>query len=338
VPALAIAVGAASSVLIAHLAPPPARTPLLPTQTEPNLPLPRSSAAMAYDPATRTTLLFGGDYAGHRLDDTWSWSGSRWTQLHPPASPPGLTAPQMAYDPRSEAVVLIGGSAGSATSSAPSTWTWDGSTWRPEPGSGLQGPVDAALATDAAAGQVILVSAESGTRGIGTWVWSGRHWSLLHPPTSPPQAGLLAYDEASGRLLMVTGPDATSLGSSGGDVWSWDGTTWSPVGGPAAAVPTDGEHRPDVLAPSADGPLLLTSSDMYLWDADRWVNQGLTPDPRRIAEAVAYDAAAQEVVLFGGNCLTCLGLPLVELDDTWTWDGRWAPRAGAIPPTPVIAT
>ncbi len=335
-PALAIAIGGGSSVLIAHLMPPPVRIPELPTQVEPYLPLPRSSAAMAYDPATRTALLFGGDYAGRSLDDTWSWNGTRWSQLHPRSSPPGLTRPDMAYDPGSGRMVLVGGMGGRSASVELSTWSWDGATWQPRPGSSFSAPMQPALATDDATGQLILVTG-SQPAGAATWVWAGGLWAPLHPAVSPPQSGLLAFDGRSGRLLLLTRP-AANRNAPGGQLWAWDGSTWSPAASPASHAPSDDGSRPDVLSPSAEGPVLLTPSAIYLWDAGRWVDQGLTPDPRRTAEAVAYDPSRQQVVMFGGNCLTCLGLPLVDLDDTWTWDGRWAPGAGAISPTPVTAT
>jgi hypothetical protein len=339
VPALAIAIGGGSSVLIAHLVPPPARSPELPTQAEPNLPPPRSSAAMAYDPAIGNTLLFGGEGAGRQLDDTWSWNGARWSQLHPRSSPPGLTAPEMAYDPRSGRMILVGvvsGGGGGTGSSELSTWSWDGSAWQLGAGLTFNASVRPELGADDATRQLILVTA-GGSAGAATWVWSDGLWAPLHPALSPPQSGLLAFDPQSSRLLLLTGAAAKGA-APGGQLWAWNGSTWSPAAGPATRAPRDDEGRPEILSPSAHGPVLLTASAMYLWDAGRWVSQGLTPDPRRMAEAVAYDAARQEVVIFGGNCLTCLGLPLVDLDDTWTWDGRWSPGAGAIAPTPMTAT
>ncbi|HEY3955205.1 MAG TPA: hypothetical protein VGM53_17695 [Streptosporangiaceae bacterium] len=46
---------------------------------------------MAYDAATRTTVLFGGSTDRSTFGDTWTWDGSAWTRqapaIHPPARP-----------------------------------------------------------------------------------------------------------------------------------------------------------------------------------------------------------------------------------------------------------
>src|SRR5215472_2293652 len=47
-----------------------------------------ADAAMAYDPATGTVVMFGG-YAHGYLSSTWTWNGSTWTRQAPAAHPPG---------------------------------------------------------------------------------------------------------------------------------------------------------------------------------------------------------------------------------------------------------
>src|SRR5580698_7600311 len=52
----------------------------------------RTAAAMTYDTATASTVLFGGeevtDGSGAMLSDTWTLAGSTWTQQFPTSSPP----------------------------------------------------------------------------------------------------------------------------------------------------------------------------------------------------------------------------------------------------------
>lgn len=76
-------------------------------------PLARSDAPMAYDAATRTVLLFGGEgivsegeYGG--LSDTWSWNGTTGTKLSPATSPAARYGASMAYDPGTQAMLLFG--------------------------------------------------------------------------------------------------------------------------------------------------------------------------------------------------------------------------------------
>ena len=65
---------------------------------------------MAYDAATGTVVLFGGDgSAPARLGGTWTWDGTTWTKQHPATSPPARSGASMAYDAATGTVVLFGG-------------------------------------------------------------------------------------------------------------------------------------------------------------------------------------------------------------------------------------
>lgn len=79
---------------------------------------------MAYDPASGQLVLFGGqDYEGN---DTWTWSGTTWTQVDDstdpgcgnestnpcPLSPPPRSTSPMTYDPATDQLVLFGGRGG----------------------------------------------------------------------------------------------------------------------------------------------------------------------------------------------------------------------------------
>src|SRR5262249_58326600 len=83
----------------------------------------QSNAAMAYDAATGTVVLFGG-HGG-----TWTWNGTTRTKQHPAASPPARSFASMAYDAATGTVVLCGGRGDSSFGAVNDTWTWDGTTW-----------------------------------------------------------------------------------------------------------------------------------------------------------------------------------------------------------------
>lgn len=58
----------------------------------------RSSISMAYDGATLSTVLFGGDHNDHEdVGDTWVWRGG-WLRASPATSPSPRNAAGMAYD------------------------------------------------------------------------------------------------------------------------------------------------------------------------------------------------------------------------------------------------
>jgi hypothetical protein len=69
----------------------------------------RYVAAMAFDPGSATTILFGGakatvDYLG----DTWAWDGTDWTHLFPDVAPSARGWGAMAFDSNGHAL-LFGG-------------------------------------------------------------------------------------------------------------------------------------------------------------------------------------------------------------------------------------
>src|SRR4029077_20885367 len=69
----------------------------------------RTGAAMAFDAANGTVVLFGGNGRTHSLGDTWIWDGSAWTQAHPSKSPPALSGAQLTSAPVSHDLVVVGG-------------------------------------------------------------------------------------------------------------------------------------------------------------------------------------------------------------------------------------
>ena len=119
---------------------------------------PRIGASMAYDQARGELVLFSGSdgKSSTYLDDTWTWNGKAWAQVHPPKSPAGRQQATMAYDAARKVVVLFGG-LGSTQSNRPvsvnlnDTWTWDGRAWtehRPQHVPALTGNWPSAMAFD----------------------------------------------------------------------------------------------------------------------------------------------------------------------------------------------
>jgi hypothetical protein len=83
---------------------------------------------MAYDAATGTVVLFGGEHespsgGGWFPRGTWTWDGTTWTQQHPATHPSSRLDGSMAYEAATGSVVLFGGS-GYRTGNLHDTWTW----------------------------------------------------------------------------------------------------------------------------------------------------------------------------------------------------------------------
>jgi hypothetical protein len=87
-------------------------------------PPPRAEHGIAYDAAHGQVVVFGGfgtpDHKS-RLNDTWVWDGTNWTQQSPATSPPARAVFAMEYDAaRGQVVLFAGGDTGGA--SLDDTW------------------------------------------------------------------------------------------------------------------------------------------------------------------------------------------------------------------------
>ncbi len=86
-------------------------------------------APLAYDGATGTVVLFGGEQpkTGALFSDTWTWDGTTWTQQFPAASPAARSCAGIAYDASNQLVLLFGGQDSPVEFN--DTWAWDGTNW-----------------------------------------------------------------------------------------------------------------------------------------------------------------------------------------------------------------
>jgi hypothetical protein len=230
----------------------------------------RFGASMAYDAATGTVVLFGGENRRARVPrDTWVWDGSTWTQQHPATSPRGRIYPAMAYDAATGNVVMFGGE--TATGQLlHDTWVWDGSTWTQQaPATSPPARMGASMAYDAATSNVVMFSGYNSRFALsGTWVWDGSTWTKQAPATSPAArwGASMAYDVATSDVVLFGGFDPVTGTKDFGDTWVWDGSTWT--------------KQAPATSPSA-----------------------------RYLASMAYDAATGNVVLSGGfNTVTQDGL------------------------------
>jgi hypothetical protein len=312
----------------------------------PTSPGQRLGARMAYDPNTRTVIMFGGnDLTIGLLSETWSWNGTTWTQLHPVHAPSARFAPGLVYDVPENKLVLFGGE-GAQGVTQEDTWTWDGNDWTQQiTDVGPSPRFWPAMAYDPDTSSVVLFGGQSGVPGPvinDTWTWTGAGWSLQTPTTSPPGRGLtdMAYSPISHRVVLfgginlLVGPASTIDGLT----WEWDGTNWSS----RQITPGPGPRFYNSSAlDKASGNIVLQGGlnigaspfgETWIWNGSTW-SQPPTPAPGKRANAcLALDTTRKEMVLFGG-------LSIVDsyLGDTWTWDGkRWASHQPSISPTARI--
>ena len=155
-------------------------------------------------------------------------------------------------------------------------------------------------------------------------------WTSLPFPASPAATygATMVYDSARDRTVLIGG-----LPSNTGETWENDGSTWvlrasfGPSGAagyyqvPSLAAAYDSTNQRTVLV-RGNSPI-----ETWFWNGQVWAVQSTaaTP-PMRHGYAIAYDAARQRVVLFGGASGT------IHLSDTWEFDGtNWLQRSSGGP-------
>ena len=207
------------------------------------LPSPMFWRSLAYDGATHQLIAFGfgehgiasGAYHPTGAPETWAYDGTRWTQLHPAQSPPGLTKTSMAYDSLTHQVVLFGGDPynidGEHGAPTNSTWVFDGTTWTQlAPPTAPAARVGASMVFDQALGRIVLFGgastnpdATSASPAVfdDTWSFDGTTWQQLHPTTVPSGRFLaqMTYDSATQQIVLFGG--ALNTTSDANDTWTF---------------------------------------------------------------------------------------------------------------------
>jgi Galactose oxidase, central domain len=277
----------------------------------------RNGAAMAYDAADGSVILFGGQNRSRSLDDTWRWDGSAWTHAHPAASPPPLDNAQMTYDPVSHDLVLVGsqqiegsnhgpvgclGGSGSSSSGSSSGSSGSTATVIP-PGNPIPAIAPAPSATPIPSGTakpgrtVPMVPPDCGTIGSPsavTWLWNGSDWSKASSSTPFVVfgSGTLATDPVSGRVLLLTrGPFAEpALGAAQ----------------PAIACPM--QVIPDAPPKCPGLPMVAPA---WTWNGHQWkelASNASTFD--FVGSAIVDDAVTGKLASFGGDFIAPVPQPL----------------------------
>ncbi len=306
----------------------------------------RAGGAMAFDPRTNQTVLFGGlnPYGGTSnpaqfLESTWIFNGSIWKKAYPNNSPSPRAFSSMVYDIRTHQLLLFGGEnrPASTLTTLNDTWTWNGSNW-------IQLHPVTSPSARAAAGMSLAPISDSQNQSSNQSDKSGNHKTHL---------GVLLF----GGL--------NSLDVALNDTWTWNGSNWiqlHPVTSPsprAAAgmslAPIDGQsstghkHCIDGIHAGSCGLLLfgglrglnLTSGeldDTWTWNGSNWIQLDPMTSPPATGDAVMSLApitsknttnSSLDVVLFGG-----FGLGSRDLNDTWTWNGlNWIQQSPTSSPS-----
>ena len=184
------------------------------------------------------------------------------------------------------------------------------------------------MAYDTSDFKVVLFGGLNATGALDhTFVWDDANWTQEVPAHSPPKRYLasMAYDAADGKVVLFGGGNSTAnLDATLSDTWVWNGTDWkeehpvkSPSGRGYAGMAYDAADGKVVLFGGAtSGSIARPLSDTWVWNGTDWKQEHPAKSPSaRGLHAMAYDAAAGKVVLFGGAISTG------AVSDTWVWNG-----------------
>ncbi|WP_438031795.1 Kelch repeat-containing protein [Sorangium sp. So ce204] len=216
--------------------------------------------------------------------------------------------------------------------------------WVEQVFTGLPSTSAYAMAYDAARGRTVLFGGKGRFDDLNneTWEWDGAAWTRITPTgasPSPRADHAMAYDAARKRVVLFGG---FAGGTSRGDTWTWDGRTWTEVR-PAGSSPAPRHAHTMTYDPARRRITLFGGSrvvntgldDTWEWDGTAWAEitpVGSSRPSPRFDHMMAYDAARNRIVLYGGIYYNARFQDLSTLPDTWEWDGTtWTERLSVGP-------
>lgn len=279
---------------------------------------------MAFDSARNVTVLFGGDHTGSsRLNDTWEYNGSNWTQVITPQSPPGRVSidQTMVFDSGRNRTVIFGGLGSSGYLS--DTWEYNGLTWTLVTTNPTPPARDAhAMVYDSSRGKTVLFGGYViGGPSNDTWEYNGS-WQKIEPAQKPPLRlhHSMVYDTRRQKVILFGGIGGSNQRLN--DMWEYDGTNWvqiTPAALPGArenhSMAYDGNTGSIVLFGGWSGSSAL--NDTWEFDGTTWTQISTSSQPSvRTEMMLVYDSYRKKTVMFGGGYWAG-GLNV--FNDTWEY-------------------
>jgi len=202
--------------------------------------------AMAFNPATGKTYVFGGqDSMAQMLDDLWEWDGSAWSQISSAVRPSARGNTAIAYDPARKSLILFGGtteqSVASDTTGLDDTWEWQSGTRQWTQLHPVLSPGNIfghGMVTDMARAKVLLFADANNA----VWEWDGSKvtWTNRTPvplsvaapsawyvslPGSHSVGPVLTFDEGLHKMFVFGGASIWDATKSNSVFWLWDPIT-----------------------------------------------------------------------------------------------------------------
>lgn len=230
------------------------------------------SSGLVYDRARARVILFGGSF-GPRLNDTYEFDGTAWSEIIVAAPPPARHYLGMAYDPVRARTVMLGGR-NSENLAYQDTWLYDGANWSEQPNANAP-PWTNLIAWD---DDRRLVVAPRNYENTMRYTYDGTSWSSMANTPRPPQPSYfaLAYDPGRHAVVLFGGYTSAEVNTT----WLFDGTTWThlltataPSPRASAAMAYDGVSQSLILAAGMLNAVEGTNFSNETWQlqGDNWV-------------------------------------------------------------------
>ena len=247
-------------------------------------------------------------------------------------SPSARYETRMVYDANSTHMILFGGltAVDSGTKKAyhlNDTWEWTGSRWIqrfPEHSPGARS--SHVMVYDSNRNQIVMFGGRGDTDLNDTWIYRNNDWTPLETPNSPPIRQLpgAAFDPIRDRFVIYGGTQTSTDGKNTQtaifDMWEFDGTTWTQIGGEGPQL-----SKPLLAYDAARNQIIMLGTnkslavEMFVYDpaGAKWTQVTPAALPPCVNEGMlAYQGSNQTVVYTGGVCTNATGG-----DETFEWDG-----------------
>ena len=205
-----------------------------------DVPEERRFSHMVYDQQLRKVVLYGGlNFAGDYINKTWTWDGTKWTEVKASKRPHFRSLASMWYDPILKKTVLFGGIGRKDREGRlerfNDMWSFDGTTWTEIKPAALPGTrYGAQIAVHPQTNRTILFGGlklvkqdnlDKQVYADDTWEWDGTTWRQLATEGAPlaRENGGMAWDPSTEAMILFGGWS----GYFQSDTWRFDQNRWS---------------------------------------------------------------------------------------------------------------
>ncbi|MEQ9503643.1 MAG: hypothetical protein RIT81_42705 [Deltaproteobacteria bacterium] len=261
-----------------------------------NAPSPRMAVAAAFHEDTASMVIHGGCQNGNnrgeceataaRLDETWVWDGTAWSQL--PGPPPRSDAAMTAMGPGQ--VLMVGGCDATTSTeifarciSRGDAWLFEGASWRAVAQSSTTSHARPSLTYVDGVGAVLFggCDAISNLQGgansracpTGTFVLPNADapaWIEVSTSTAPAvrSGAAFVYDERRQHAVLFGGEDPAN--GRFRDTWFFDGNDWSHRDTRASPTPRGHNGRRAVYDRARERVVLYGDGDPFGLNSGVW--------------------------------------------------------------------